>query len=95
MITEPFDGLSGEQPMSAGHRRFGTTEVLEPLQELDDGPSGGNLVVEDDRSPAGHVADDGIDDHAIVGQPLLGPGSDREAEEPGELGGGFGVAEIG
>ncbi len=41
------------------------------------------------------VADDGVDDDVLVGQPLLVSGRDRQAEQPGELGSRLGVAEVG
>lgn len=67
----------------------------EPVRQLDDRAAGRHLVVQDDDVLAVHVADDGVDDHLVVGEPLLAPGRHRQAEQPGERGGRLGVAEVG
>ena len=72
-----------------------TAEVGEPVEQLDDRPAGGDLVVEDDGALAGHVTDDRVDDDLVVGQSLLRAGGHGQTQQPGELGGGLGVAQVG
>ena len=67
----------------------------QPVKQLEYGGTAGDLVVEDDHVPPGHVADDRRDDHLLVVDPLLGPGRDRHAEPAGERGRALGVAEVG
>ena len=64
------------------------------VQQLDDRPRGGDLVVQHDHVLARDVADDPVDHHRVVGQPLLGARGDREVEDPGQLAGHLGVAEV-
>jgi hypothetical protein len=42
----------------------------------------------------GDVADDRVDDHGVVGEPLLAAGGHRQSEQPRELRGGLGVPEV-
>src|SRR3954471_20055904 len=94
VVAEPFDGLADEQPVRARDGRTGAAELLQLVEQLDDRPAGGDLVVEDDRMLALDVTDDRVDDDPVVGQPLLAAGGDGEAQQPGEVRRGLGVAEV-
>ena len=92
--AETFDGLAGEQAVGAHDRGLARAGDPQDAEQLDDRTRGGDLVVQHDDVPALHVADDAVDHHRVVGEAALGPGGDREAQVPGELGGHLGVAEV-
>lgn len=84
------------RPWGAGHRGRGAAEILQlvPRNKFHDRAPGGDLVVEDDRTLTGDVAHNHVDDDLVVGLAHLGACCNRQAEQPGELRRGLGVAEV-
>ena len=95
MTAQPFDGPAGEQAVGRRDGCLGDAVVGQAVEQLDDGAARGDLVIEHDGPLALDVADDGVDDDGVVAEPALGPGSDGQPEQPRELGGVLGVAEVG
>ena len=84
----------GEQAVRAGDADRPRLLVPQHGKELKDRRPPGDLVVDDDHVPVGHVADDRGDGHLVVAEPLLRAGGDGQPQAPGERGGGLGVAEV-
>jgi hypothetical protein len=83
-----------EQPVRAGDAHGPHVLLAQPVQQLDQRGATGDLVVDDDDVPAGHVADDGADGHLVVAVPLLGARGHRQAQPAGERGRALGVAQV-
>ena len=71
VVAQPLHRAPGEQPVGAGDGRLGDPAVGEPVEQLDDRATGGDLVVEDDGAPALDVTDDRVDDDAVVAEAPL------------------------
>ena len=59
--------------------------LAEPVQDFHDRPAVGDFVVEDDDVLAIDVADDGVEDDAVVAQAALAAGGDRKPQHPREM----------
>jgi hypothetical protein len=87
-------GPVGEQPVRAGDADGPRVLLAQPVHQFGQGAAAGDLVVDDDDVPVGHVADDGADGHLVVAVPLLGARGHRQAQPAGERGRALGVAQV-
>ena len=91
---ELLERAVGEQAVRAGDADRPRLLVPQHGKELKDRRPPGDLVVEDDHVPVGHLADDRGNGHLVVAEPLLRAGGDGHSQAPGERGGGLGVAQV-
>ena len=92
---QALDGPPREQAVRAGHRGLVAAEVREPVHDLDDGATCGDLVVEHDGALSRDVADDAVDDHPVVGEALLRARGHGQVQEPRQQRRLLGVAQVG
>jgi hypothetical protein len=95
VVPQPLDCAAGEETVRACDCRLGAAHLLEPVEQLDDGSAGRDLVVEHNGSAPVDVADDGVDDDPVVAEPALAAGGHWEPQEAGELRGRLRVAQVG
>ena len=68
--------------------------LTEPLDNFDDRAAVRDFIVDDDHVLPGHVADDGIDHHAVVAQALFAACRHGQFQHAGEVGRFLGVTQI-
>lgn len=93
--VDPVDGGTGEHAVG-GHDPHGKGAALEQeVRRLDDGATGGNLIVDDDGMPALHIADE-VGGHClvVVAVPAFVHHRDRQLENVGEPTKFLGLADI-